>query len=196
MSTKKKQILAMKVALYSPINGFLHKMGLDEVQCRCVMEHERDSIMHKAHYGPAGGHFQSDTTAKNIQQLGLWWTTLYKDCQKFVSKCDRCQHLGRPLPSTEMPLISINPSLTFEIWAIDFIGPFLVPTRKTGARYIITVVEYVTKWTVTEPIETCSSEVATKFIYENIITRFGCPLTLISDQGSHFINRTIAALTM
>ena len=55
--------------------------------------------------------------------------------------------------------------------------------------------EYVTKWAEAEPIETCSSEVAAKFIYENIITIFSCPLTLIRDQGSHFINRTIAALT-
>ena len=53
----------------------------------------------------------------------------------------------------------------------------------------------VTKWAEAELVETCSSEVATKFIYENMITRFGCPLTLISDQGSHFINITIAALT-
>ena len=35
---------------------------------------------------------------------------------------------------------------------------------------------------------------ATKLIYENIITRFGCPLTLISDQGKHFINNTIETL--
>ncbi len=30
-----------------------------------------------------------------------------------------------------------------------------------------------------------------KFIYENIITRFGCPTHFFSDQGSHFINKTI-----
>ena len=84
--------------------------------------------------------------------------------------------------------ISLNPSLTFEIWAIEFIGPFTVPARRTGAHYIITVVEYVTKWVEEEPVESCSSKVASKFIYENLITRFGCPLTLISDQGSHFIN--------
>ena len=94
-----------------------------------------------------------------------------------------------------MPLISVNPSLTFEIWAIDFIGPFLVLARRTGTCYIITTVEYVTKWVEEEPIETCSSEVASKFIYENIVTIFGCPLTLISNQGSRFINKTIAALT-
>ena len=93
-----------------------------------------------------------------------------------------------------MPLISVNLSLTFEIWAIEFIGSFPVPTKMTGACYIITVVEYVTKWAEAEPVETCLSEVAAKFIYENIITIFGCSLTLINDQGSHFINKTIAAL--
>ena len=71
----------------------------------------------------------------------------------------------------------------------------MIPAKRSGARYIITAVEYVTKWAEAEPIETCSSEVATKFIYENIITRFRCPLTLISDQGTHFINKTIKNLT-
>ena len=94
MSTKKKQILAIKTAPYTLINGFLYKMGLDEVLCQCVLEHERENIIHEAHYGPTGGHFQSDTTAKKIQQSGLWWPTLHKDCRKFVSQCDHCQRLG------------------------------------------------------------------------------------------------------
>ena len=81
-----------------------------------------------------------------------------------------------------MNLISVNPSLTFEIWGIDFVGPFPIPVKRMGVRYIIIAVEYVTKWVKVEPIETCCSEVANKFIYENIITRFGCPQTLISDH--------------
>ena len=67
-----------------------------------------------------------------------------------------------------MPLISVNPSLTFEIWAINFIGPFPIPAKRTGARYIITTVEYVTKWAEVEPVDSCSSEIDAKFIYENI----------------------------
>ena len=59
MSTKKKQILAMKDAPYSLINGFLYKMGLDDILRRCLLE---------AHYGLAGGHFQENTTGKKIQQ--------------------------------------------------------------------------------------------------------------------------------
>ena len=66
-------------------------MGLDDILRRCLLEHELDKIMHEAHYGPAGGHFQADTTAKKIQQSGLWWPTIHKDCKNFVIRCDRCQ---------------------------------------------------------------------------------------------------------
>jgi transposase InsO family protein len=52
----------------------------------------------------------------------------------------------------------------------------------------------VTKWVEVEPVETFTKEVITKFIYENIITRFGCPLTLINDRGTHFVNETIQVL--
>ena len=57
MSDKKKKILAMKDAPYSIINGFLYKLGLDKVLRHCVLDHEREIIMHEAHYGLVGGHF-------------------------------------------------------------------------------------------------------------------------------------------
>ena len=67
MSDKKKKILAMKDAPYSIINRFLYKIGLDKVLHYCVLDHERESIMHESHYDSARGHFQSDTTPKKIQ---------------------------------------------------------------------------------------------------------------------------------
>ena len=93
-----------------------------------------------------------------------------------------------------MPLLSINPSLTFEILEIYFVGPFPRPGYKIGARYIIKAIEYVTKWEEDEPVDSNTKEVVAKFIYENIIARFGCPITLISDRGTPFINQTIDTL--
>ena len=70
MSTKKKQILAMKAAQYSLINRFLYKMGLDDILRRCVLEHERDNIMHEAHYGPAGGHSKQTQLQRKSNSQG------------------------------------------------------------------------------------------------------------------------------
>jgi transposase InsO family protein len=55
------------------------------------------------------------------------------------------------------------------------VGPINPPWNCTGARYIITTTKH--------------------FIFDDIITRFGCPKILMSDQGTHFINKTVEALT-
>ena len=52
----------------------------------------------------------------------------------------------RPLKQNEIPLIPINPSLTFKIWVIYLVGSFPRPRYTIGAIYIIITVEYVTKW--------------------------------------------------
>jgi len=56
------------------------------------------------------------------------------------------------------------------------------------------MVEYVTKWEEAKVVDSCTKEVVAKFINENIITIFGCPLTLFNDEGTHFGNETIKVL--
>jgi len=69
-----------------------------------------------------------------------------------------------------MPLHLIVPSLPFEIWEIDFAGPLPERAKHLRSRYIITIVEYLTKWADEKTIESCTKEVETKLIYENIVT--------------------------
>jgi hypothetical protein len=63
-----------------------------------------------------------------------------------------------------------------------------------GARYIITAMEYLTIWVETAPVKDCSTETAAHFLFEQVITRFGCPKILMSNQAMHFINSTIRAM--
>lgn len=84
----------MKAAPYTLINGFLYRLGVDDILWRCVLDHEQVGIMEEAHAGSAGGHFQADTTTKKVLQAGLWWLTMHKDIREFVRKCDICQRMG------------------------------------------------------------------------------------------------------
>ena len=52
----------------------------------------------------------------------------------------------------------------------------------------------MTRWAEAKLVKDYSSETTVQFIFENIVTRFGCPIVLMCDQGLHFLNQTIKEL--
>ncbi|KAM2074748.1 hypothetical protein ACFX1T_037718 [Malus domestica] len=90
-----------------------------------------------------------------------------------------------------MPQTPIFNVEIFDVWGMDFMGPFL---PSYGLTYIFLAVDYVSKWVEAKATRTNDSRVVADFIKANIFSRFGMPRVFISDGGSHFCNRTIEAL--
>ena len=67
---------------------------------------------------------------------------------------------------------------------MDIVGPF--PKAAGNKRYLLIGIDYFTKWVEVEPLANIKDVDAKKFIWKNIVTRFGVPRTLISDNGLQF----------
>ena len=158
---------------------------------RCVTETEQGEIIDKCHASSFGGHFAGDITAHKILQSGFYWPTLFKDYFEWVKHCDKCQRMGNISRRNEITLQGILVVQIFYVWGIDFIGPFPSPF---GNLYILLAMDYVSKWVEAIACPKNDTNTVVGFIQRNILSRFGAPRTIISDERSHVANKVFAKL--
>jgi hypothetical protein len=79
-------------------------------------------------------------------------------------------------------------------WGPNFISPIKPTRRLIRNTYILVAIDCATKWVETKALRTDIAVVTNVFMYEYLLTRFGCPLTMVTYQIIHFINDTIKYL--
>uniref|UniRef100_A0A2N9I550 Uncharacterized protein n=1 Tax=Fagus sylvatica TaxID=28930 RepID=A0A2N9I550_FAGSY len=72
-------------------------------------------------------------------------------------------------------------------WDMDLVGP--LPKATGNRRWLIVATDYFTKWVEAEPLANIRDKDSIKFVWKNIITRFGIPKTIISDNGTQFTSK-------
>nr|GEZ75093.1 reverse transcriptase domain-containing protein [Tanacetum cinerariifolium] len=147
-------------------------------------------ILNACHSGPTGGHYGANYTAKKVFDSGFYCLMIYKDAFELVKRCDSFQHQGKISQKDEMPQNSIQVCEIFDVWGIDFMGPF--PSSK-GNKYILVVVDYLSKWVEAKALPTNDARVVVKFL-KYLFSQFGTPKAIISDRGNHFCNDQFARI--
>nr|GEW58588.1 reverse transcriptase domain-containing protein [Tanacetum cinerariifolium] len=104
---------------------------------------------------------------------------LFKVCS------DACQKTCNISKHDEMPLNNIQVCENFDIWGIDFMGPF---PKSYKFEYILVAIDYVSKWAEAQALPTSDARVVVTFL-KRLFCRFGMPRALISDRGTHFWNK-------
>ena len=90
-----------------------------------------------------------------------------------------------------MPQTGILEVELFDVWGLDFMGPF---PPSFGNLYILVAVDYVSKWVEAIALPNNEAKSVVKFVKKQIFTRFGVPRAIISDNGAHFQNYLFKAL--
>nr|GEV15454.1 reverse transcriptase domain-containing protein [Tanacetum cinerariifolium] len=110
-----------------------------------------------------------------------------KDAHELVKHCDSCQRQVKISQRDEMPQNSIQICEIFDVWGIDFMGPF--PSSREN-NYILVAVDYLSKWVEAKALPTNDARVVCKFL-KSLFARFGAPRAIISDRDTHFCNNQL-----
>ncbi|XP_070005140.1 uncharacterized protein [Nicotiana sylvestris] len=143
LSSIKKKKFSRDCRSYYWDEPLLFKICVDNMIWRCIPEKDQPSILQACHASPYGGHFGGIRTITKVLESRLYWPTLFKDAHVWLKSCDECQRTGNISRRREMPMTTIQEVEVFDVWGIDFMGPFVrsygdmaiskIPTRSHGA---------------------------------------------------------------
>ena len=147
---------------------------------------DQNRLISEMHKGTGGGHFGVSRVQHKL--CGKYFCpSQMEDVKHFIKTCKRCQKMRR---SGLKPKVSLKPMpVPTSIFAEIGIDLIHMNTCR-GYNYIITAVDYLSKYCKMRPLGEKSAKELAKFIYQDLIYRWGCSEYHITDQGREFVNST------
>uniref|UniRef100_A0A8D0D922 Integrase catalytic domain-containing protein n=1 Tax=Sander lucioperca TaxID=283035 RepID=A0A8D0D922_SANLU len=108
------------------------------------------------------------------------------DVREHVQCCQVCQLYK---PETRKPPGKLQQTVVKEPWemlGVDLMGPF--PRSSNGNLYLIVFVDYYTRWVEMFPLRKATAETVSQILRKEILTHWGVPTFILSDQGSQFVS--------
>ena len=151
----------------------LYKRSYSEPYLLCIHPEVSELLLEELHEGICRNHTGGRSLSLQAITQGYWWPGMQKEALEYVKKCDQCQRFA---PNTHQPKGVFNPlssPWSFAQWGLDIVGSF--PKAAGNKRYLLVGTDYFTKWVEAESLANIRVADAKKFIWRNIVTRFGVP---------------------
>ncbi|XP_060542433.1 uncharacterized protein LOC132710425 [Pantherophis guttatus] len=155
---------ARKQKELSTIKGCL--LWGDRVLIPSTLQRRTLETLHKGHPGIV--------CMKALARSYVWWPSMDKDIEQWVSRCDPCQEVCPAPPQSEVAKWE-TPSNPWSRIHIDFAGPM-------QGRHLLIVVDAFSKWLEVVPMASTTTE-ATIRALRRLFATHGLPDVLVSDNG-------------
>eukprot|EP00253_Pinus_taeda_P002057 PITA_02057 len=181
----KRRALRLKATKYCLMKDGVGWRNPDGIVLRCVDDVESKKLISEFHSGFCGGDYAARTTAHKILRAGYYWPSIFSDVHRFIRNCQACQLFTGKQKLAALPLQPVIVEAPFQHWGLDFIGKFH-ENSSNGYSWILTATDYFTKWVEAIPAKNDTEKVIMDFIENNIITRFGVPAKITTDNAKAF----------
>jgi hypothetical protein len=184
LEKNKVRDLKLKAIKYYLIDQVLYWKDPLGVILRCMDPQEAQRAINYFHDSLCGGHHFWRTTAYKILGDGYFWPILFTDVCAKIRACVKCQNFSGKQQLKYFPLRLVMVYGPFQQWGLDFIGE-IHPSSSGQHRWILNSTDYFTKWIESIPIRSSSHKVIVSFL-EDIMSRFGCPSKIVTDNVAFF----------
>ncbi|GJT19046.1 reverse transcriptase domain-containing protein [Tanacetum coccineum] len=141
-------------------------------------------VLREIHEGSCSMHAGTRSIVAKALRIGYYWPTMHEDARKLIQACQDCQ-VHKPVPrNPQQKLSPITSPWSFYKWGIDIAGPF--PEGPGKVKFLIVAIDYFTKWIEAKPVAAITGSQIKKFMWDNIVYRFGLPGEIISDNRKQF----------
>ncbi|GJU10296.1 reverse transcriptase domain-containing protein [Tanacetum coccineum] len=181
---KKARAIRRKAARYTMINETLYKKYFLGPWLRCVGPLQANYVLREIHEGSCSMHSGPRSVVAKAIRIGYYWPIMHMDARKLIRECNDCQVHRPVLRNPQQNLTAITSSWPFYKWGIDIAGPF--PEGPGKVKFLIVAVDYFTKWIEAKPVATITDNQVKKFVWDNIVCRFGLLGEIVSDNGKQF----------
>nr|XP_043615921.1 uncharacterized protein LOC122587823 [Erigeron canadensis] len=163
----------------------LVRSPLEEREMNAVVSEEDPNWMTPIRSFIASGELPSDgEEAKKIRMKSPMYPSL-RTCFEEIKTCRVCQ-VHAPIPKgPKNEMISMTSPWPFYKWGMDIVGPF--PKAPGGFKFLIVTIDYFTKWVEAKALVSISGKQVKKFVWDNIVYRFGLPGALVTDNGKQLV---------
>ena len=173
---------------YVILEGLLYYLSTieDEPVLRLVVpETLRDMVLRQYH--DLNGHCGMDKCYEAIRRK-YFMPRLYQSVVVHVGKCVTCQMRSNEKTSAPVQEMDIPP-FPFAKVSMDISGPY--PRSISGNQYILSFVDWYSSWPESFPLPDKTAASVTQVLIDSIFPRFGCPLELVTDNGSENVNQAM-----
>ncbi|KAL0313587.1 UNVERIFIED_CONTAM: Gag-Pol polyprotein [Sesamum radiatum] len=181
--------IKLRSARFVLIDGKLYRRGFSSPLLKCLNPDKAEYVLREVHEGSCGNHPGARSLARKVLRLGYYWPTIVKDALSLVQKCSPCQRHANYQHNPAAYMKTLESPCPFDMWGMDIVGK--LPRAAGQKEYLIVAVDYFTKWVEAEPLAKIGEKEVMKFIWQNIICRFGIPRVLIVDNGTQFQRRKL-----
>ena len=165
--------------------------NLDRGPRPLIPEALKEAVFQKMHATRVSGHFGMNATIHRLRAV-CFFTRMIHFVKGQVASCAPCVQKTTKVDEKQCVHRPMRASFPLETIYVDLVGPYA--QTRDGFKYAMTCMDGFSRYVWAQPLKNKEADTVAQALMDAVITKWGCPVRIHSDNGKEFANRIFEAV--